>query len=30
MNIFFTLVLWSIELIVSSEDDIVEKEYKVD
>ncbi|KAF8960971.1 hypothetical protein BDZ97DRAFT_1664950 [Flammula alnicola] len=30
MNIFFTLVIWSIELIVSSEDDIVEKEWKVD
>ncbi|KAF8202885.1 hypothetical protein BJ912DRAFT_332485 [Pholiota molesta] len=30
MNIFFTLVIWSIELIVSSEDDAVEKEWKVD
>ncbi|CAA7258702.1 unnamed protein product [Cyclocybe aegerita] len=30
MNIFFTLVLWSIELTVSSEDDIVEKEWKID
>uniref|UniRef100_A0A8H7YB51 Uncharacterized protein n=2 Tax=Psilocybe cubensis TaxID=181762 RepID=A0A8H7YB51_PSICU len=30
MNIFFTLVIWSVELIVSSEDDIAAKEYKVD
>jgi len=30
MNIFFTLVIWSIELIVSSDDDIVEKEWKID
>ncbi|KAF9040570.1 hypothetical protein BJ165DRAFT_307929 [Panaeolus papilionaceus] len=30
MNIFFTLVIWSVELIVSSEDDIVEKDWKID
>jgi len=29
MNIFFTLVIWSVELLVSSEDDI-SKEWKVD
>jgi len=29
MNIFFTLVIWSIELIVSSEDDIVEKDWSL-
>ena len=29
MNIFFTLVIWSIELIVSSEDDVGGK-WKVD
>jgi len=30
MNIFFTLVIWSVELLVSSEDDGVTKEWKVD
>lgn len=30
MNIFFTLVIWSVELIVSSEDDVGGKEWKVD
>lgn len=30
MNIFFTLVIWSVELLVSSEDDEVTKEWKVD
>lgn len=30
MNIFFTLVLWSVELLVSSEDDLVAKEWKID
>jgi len=30
MNIFFTLVIWSIELLVSGEDDTISKEWKVD
>ncbi|KAK0446379.1 uncharacterized protein EV420DRAFT_1767770 [Desarmillaria tabescens] len=30
INIFFTLVMWSIELLVSTEDDTVQKEWKVD
>lgn len=30
MNIFFTLVIWAIELLVSSEDDAVIKEWKVE
>ncbi|KAF9535423.1 hypothetical protein CPB83DRAFT_872343 [Crepidotus variabilis] len=30
MNIFFTLVIWSVELLVSSEEDITEKEWKID
>jgi len=30
MNIFFTLVIWSVELFVGSEDDIVTKEWKID
>lgn len=30
MNIFFTLVIWAIELLVSSEDDAVTKEWKVE
>jgi len=30
MNIFFTLIIWSVELLVSSDDDSVEKEWKVD
>ncbi|TFK41211.1 hypothetical protein BDQ12DRAFT_697094 [Crucibulum laeve] len=30
MNIFFTLVIWSVELLVSSEDDAVTKEWKID
>ncbi|KAF8168152.1 hypothetical protein B0H34DRAFT_48754 [Crassisporium funariophilum] len=30
MNIFFTLIIWSVELLVSSEDDPVEKEWKID
>ncbi|KAK0456761.1 uncharacterized protein ARMOST_08799 [Armillaria ostoyae] len=30
INIFFTLVMWSIELLVSTEDDAVSKEWKVD
>ena len=31
MNIFFTLIIWSIELLVSSEsDDVISKEWKVD
>lgn len=29
MNIFFTLVLWSVELLVSSEEDEV-KEWKIE
>jgi len=29
MNIFFTLVIWTIELTVSSEDDIVEKDWNL-
>ncbi|KAH9950398.1 hypothetical protein B0H21DRAFT_533382 [Amylocystis lapponica] len=30
MNIFFTLVIWSVELLVSSDDDPVTKEWKVE
>jgi len=30
MNIFFTLVIWGIELLVSGEDDAITKEWKVD
>ncbi|KAH9858118.1 hypothetical protein C2E23DRAFT_865082 [Lenzites betulinus] len=30
MNIFFTLVIWSVELLVSNEDDAVTKRWKVD
>lgn len=30
MNIFLTLVIWSVELLVSSEDDVATKEWKVD
>jgi hypothetical protein len=30
MNIFFTLVTWSVELLVSSEDDVIAKGWKVD
>lgn len=30
MNIFFTLAIWSVELLVSNEDDVVTKEWKVD
>lgn len=30
MNIFFTLFIWSIELLVSAEDDAITKEWKVD
>jgi len=30
MNIFFTLVIWSIELLVGAEDDAITKEWKVD
>jgi hypothetical protein len=31
MNIFFTLVIWSVELLVSAgEDDAITKEWKVD
>jgi len=30
MNIFLTLVIWSVELLVSSEDDIAAKDWKVD
>ncbi|KAL9716291.1 hypothetical protein Ac2012v2_000737 [Leucoagaricus gongylophorus] len=30
MNIFFTLVIWSVELFVGSEDDIVTKDWKID
>jgi len=32
MNIFFTLVIWSIELLVSGDDesDMIGKEWKVD
>ncbi|KAF8272907.1 hypothetical protein EI94DRAFT_1776607 [Lactarius quietus] len=30
MNIFFTLAIWSIELLVSGEDDAITKEWKVD
>ncbi|OBZ79864.1 Uncharacterized protein C23C11.01 [Grifola frondosa] len=30
MNIFFTLVIWSVELLVSNDDDGVTKEWKVD
>ena len=30
MNIFFTLAIWSIELLVSNDDDIVTKKWKID
>jgi hypothetical protein len=30
MNILFTLVIWSVELLVSSEDDVIAKDWKVD
>jgi len=30
MNIFFTLVIWSVELLVSSEDETITKEWKID
>ncbi|KAM6498069.1 hypothetical protein JOM56_006017 [Amanita muscaria] len=30
MNIFFTLVIWSIEILVSSDEDVVTKDWKVD
>jgi hypothetical protein len=30
MNIFSTLVFWSVELLVSSEDDVITKEWKID
>ncbi|KAF9453864.1 hypothetical protein P691DRAFT_657690 [Macrolepiota fuliginosa MF-IS2] len=30
MNIFLTLVIWSVELLVSSEDDAVAKDWKID
>lgn len=30
MNIFLTLVIWSVELLVSSDDDVTTKEWKVD
>ncbi|KAF9015115.1 hypothetical protein BDQ17DRAFT_1385909 [Cyathus striatus] len=30
MNIFFTLIIWSIELLVSSEEDTVSKDWKID
>jgi len=30
MNIFFTLVIWSVELLVSNEDEAITKEWKVD
>lgn len=30
MNIFFTLIIWSVELIVSADDDIPEKDWKID
>ncbi len=30
MNIFFTLAIWSVELVVSNEDDVVTKKWKVD
>lgn len=30
MNVFFTLVLWGIELLVSNDDDPVAKEWKIE
>ena len=31
MNIFFTLIIWSVELFVSSDsDDVIGKEWKID
>lgn len=30
MNIFFTLVLWAVELVVSNDDDPVTKDWKVE
>jgi hypothetical protein len=30
MNIFFTLVIWSVELLVSNEDETINKEWKID
>jgi hypothetical protein len=30
MNIFFTLVLWALELLVSNEDDPMSEKWKVD
>ncbi|KAG5342129.1 hypothetical protein C0989_005310 [Termitomyces sp. Mn162] len=30
MNIFLTLVIWSVELLVSSEEDVTAKDWKVD
>ena len=30
MNIFFTIVMWAIELVVSPDDDPVTKKWKVD
>lgn len=30
MNIFFTLAIWSVELLVSNEDEAVTKKWKVD
>ena len=30
MNIFFTLTIWAVELLVSNEDDDVTKKWKVD
>lgn len=30
MNIFFTLAIWSIELLVSGDEDSVTKEWKVE
>jgi len=30
MNVFFTLVIWAIELLVSSDEDGVTKEWKVE
>lgn len=30
MNIFFTLILWTVELFVTNEDDAIVKDWKVD
>ena len=30
MNVFFTLILWAIELLVSNDDDTMSKKWKVE